>query len=102
MTFHIRIAQRDGPSGKQFYIAPNAGIAIANAVGKSKIPAHGHEHGCVTADFAVAAVAIFTCGANGLSFLPESTWVIQRLHQNGKRVCAGNLNNVRDIEYSAV
>ena len=59
-------AHLDGAGGVDGNTFPDTGVAVANAIHKGEIPAHGHEHGGVQADGTIAAVVEFTGSAPGL------------------------------------
>ena len=67
--FDERVFQPDPPGGEDGDVAPDAGVAVADAVEVEEVPSDGHQLGDVAADLAVAAVLEFAVCAERLAAL---------------------------------
>ena len=76
--------------------APDAGVAVADGVPESEVPAHAHEHGGVQADITVASVVVFAGGAP--RFLAGPTGEIHRIDQHGQRIPAADVRKFGDVD----
>ena len=63
------MGQPHAPGGEERDVAPDAGVAVADAVEIEEVPPDGHQLGDVAADLAVAAVLELPVGAERLAAL---------------------------------
>ena len=94
--FHKGVAERHLAGGVQINAAPDAGVAVADAVHEGEVPADAHQHGGVQPDVAVAAVVELLECAPVLLF--PGAWDIHRYHLHRQGRLLARFHKVGDVD----